>query len=172
MIASVLLIIAVVAVVFLANSYFGDNSMSSPKSISTTTMSAAPSTTTAPTKPPVEYHDVSRGGTYEIGDNVEFRGVKGTIVVGYIENGEATSYLEIHDLRHQELLVINPIYYLDHGLVKMIAFPQDGKTYLELNGKDSGCISKYYKLSSIKHYLTVFKDKNNPEYQKFLIKSC
>lgn len=126
-------------------------------------------TNTATTGGFIEYVDVSHGGTFETGDYVEFLGEKG-VLAGNITDGEVTSPdILLIDENGKTRLDYQQIDHPTLGHLELIAYPQEGKVYLEIDGADSGYVFKWVKGVNFDHYISLYQYPNYPEVQQFIL---
>ena len=117
----------------------------------------------------IEYPDASKGGTFEVGDKVEYLGVKGGIYGGHIENGEITSStFIIKDESDRMLLNYNQHDDPDYGHLELIMYPQeegeDNSVIMKQDGKDTGVCLIYDPSFNFNNYVTAtFSPEQVPE---------
>ena len=100
------------------------------------------------------YHDVLRGGTYNVGDNVELFGEKGTIATGSVVDGIPVGYTVLDDKFGNEVLAYDPVETSEYGHLELISKPQKGTVVMNQNGKDIA-LMKYRKNYDFSGYLQV-----------------
>jgi hypothetical protein len=108
------------------------------------------------------YHDVTSGGTYDVGDYISYLGVKGNITTGKIIDGKSTSSLIIKDKEGKTILNYQPRDTPTLGHVEMISYPQEGKVDIKINDDYvEGCEFKYDPRYTFNDYLELCKNLNN-----------